>query len=230
MQPAALSPASASTAVRTATERNTAARSDPRTAPCARAATAIRPPRTRAAAETRSRPGRTRLATARTAALRPLERQLAPVGTIAAASPARPTPAAPTRGPLWCPTPIAPRGHGPFHTGSPQPDGPSPGTPSPRPRQWARGHEPGRIRIAGQRRPRPDPPQLAAMMDNVAVFVEDEPDPATPELLGLYEGTPSPSAASGTPASSPIGSSSTAAPPCACARPGNSPSPRSAPP
>ncbi|MGC0317270.1 putative Zn-dependent protease with MMP-like domain [Kitasatospora acidiphila] len=34
------------------------------------------------------------------------------------------------------------------------------------------------------------PPQLAAMMDNVAVFVEDEPDPATPELLGLYEGTP----------------------------------------
>ncbi|PYC83816.1 hypothetical protein C7C46_08370 [Streptomyces tateyamensis] len=34
------------------------------------------------------------------------------------------------------------------------------------------------------------PPQLAAMMDNVAVFVEDEPDPATPDLLGLYEGTP----------------------------------------
>ncbi|MEV7025165.1 metallopeptidase family protein [Kitasatospora sp. NPDC093558] len=34
------------------------------------------------------------------------------------------------------------------------------------------------------------PPQLAAMMDNVAVFVEDEPDPADPELLGLYEGTP----------------------------------------
>ncbi len=34
------------------------------------------------------------------------------------------------------------------------------------------------------------PPQLAAMMDNVAVFVEEEPDPADPELLGLYEGTP----------------------------------------
>ncbi|MFI6153897.1 metallopeptidase family protein [Kitasatospora sp. NPDC051170] len=35
------------------------------------------------------------------------------------------------------------------------------------------------------------PPQLAAMMDNVAVFVEDEPeDPGDPELLGLYEGTP----------------------------------------
>ncbi|MFE7524506.1 metallopeptidase family protein [Kitasatospora sp. NPDC057542] len=34
------------------------------------------------------------------------------------------------------------------------------------------------------------PPQLAAMMDNVAIFVEDEPDPSDPELLGLYEGTP----------------------------------------
>ncbi|MFJ1796128.1 metallopeptidase family protein [Kitasatospora griseola] len=34
------------------------------------------------------------------------------------------------------------------------------------------------------------PPQLAAMMDNVAVFVEDEPDPGTPDLLGLYEGIP----------------------------------------
>ncbi|MGK4582294.1 metallopeptidase family protein [Kitasatospora sp. HPMI-4] len=34
------------------------------------------------------------------------------------------------------------------------------------------------------------PPQLAAMMDNVAVFVEDEPDPDHPDLLGLYEGTP----------------------------------------
>ncbi len=34
------------------------------------------------------------------------------------------------------------------------------------------------------------PSKLAAMMDNVAVFVEDEPDPADPELLGLYEGTP----------------------------------------
>ncbi|MER7583710.1 metallopeptidase family protein, partial [Kitasatospora sp. NPDC097691] len=34
------------------------------------------------------------------------------------------------------------------------------------------------------------PPQLAAMMDNVAIFVEDEPEPSDPELLGLYEGTP----------------------------------------
>ena len=34
------------------------------------------------------------------------------------------------------------------------------------------------------------PPNLAAMMDNVAVFVEDEPDSTTPDLLGLYEGTP----------------------------------------
>lgn len=34
------------------------------------------------------------------------------------------------------------------------------------------------------------PPKLAAMMDNVAVFVEDEPDPSSPDLLGLYEGTP----------------------------------------
>jgi predicted Zn-dependent protease with MMP-like domain len=37
------------------------------------------------------------------------------------------------------------------------------------------------------------PPELARVMDNVAVFVEDEPDPsATHEagLLGLYEGTP----------------------------------------
>jgi predicted Zn-dependent protease with MMP-like domain len=34
------------------------------------------------------------------------------------------------------------------------------------------------------------PPELAKLMDNVAVFVEDEPDPADPELLGLYEGIP----------------------------------------
>lgn len=34
------------------------------------------------------------------------------------------------------------------------------------------------------------PPELARVMDNVAVFVEDEPDPGDPELLGLYEGTP----------------------------------------
>jgi Uncharacterized protein conserved in bacteria len=34
------------------------------------------------------------------------------------------------------------------------------------------------------------PDQLAKMMDNVAVFVEEEPNPGDPELLGLYEGTP----------------------------------------
>jgi len=34
------------------------------------------------------------------------------------------------------------------------------------------------------------PAELAALMDNVAVFVEDEPAPDDPDLLGLYEGTP----------------------------------------
>ena len=34
------------------------------------------------------------------------------------------------------------------------------------------------------------PPELMRLLDNVAVFVEDEPDPSDPELLGLYEGTP----------------------------------------
>jgi predicted Zn-dependent protease with MMP-like domain len=34
------------------------------------------------------------------------------------------------------------------------------------------------------------PPELAGLMDNVAVFAEDEPDPAGPEVLGRYEGTP----------------------------------------
>jgi predicted Zn-dependent protease with MMP-like domain len=34
------------------------------------------------------------------------------------------------------------------------------------------------------------PPELAALMDNVAVFVEDEPPPDEPDLLGWYEGTP----------------------------------------
>ncbi|WP_382465568.1 metallopeptidase family protein [Streptomyces noursei] len=34
------------------------------------------------------------------------------------------------------------------------------------------------------------PPELTRLMDNVAVFVEDEPDPSDPELLGLYVGTP----------------------------------------
>lgn len=34
------------------------------------------------------------------------------------------------------------------------------------------------------------PPELARLMDNVAVFVEDEPPAGDPELLGWYEGTP----------------------------------------
>ncbi|MFC8276174.1 metallopeptidase family protein [Streptomyces sp. NPDC057271] len=34
------------------------------------------------------------------------------------------------------------------------------------------------------------PPDLTRIMDNVAVFVEDEPPADDPELLGLYEGTP----------------------------------------
>ncbi len=34
------------------------------------------------------------------------------------------------------------------------------------------------------------PPELTRLMDNVAVFVEDEPPSHDPELLGLYEGTP----------------------------------------
>lgn len=34
------------------------------------------------------------------------------------------------------------------------------------------------------------PEELAAMMDNVVVLVEDEAPPESPGLLGLYEGTP----------------------------------------
>ena len=34
------------------------------------------------------------------------------------------------------------------------------------------------------------PEELAAMMDNVVVLVEDEAPPDEPDLLGLYEGTP----------------------------------------
>ncbi|MET7639101.1 metallopeptidase family protein [Streptomyces sp. NPDC005438] len=34
------------------------------------------------------------------------------------------------------------------------------------------------------------PPELTRLMDNVAIFVEGEPPPEDPELLGLYEGTP----------------------------------------
>lgn len=34
------------------------------------------------------------------------------------------------------------------------------------------------------------PPELAELMDNVAVFVEDDAPPEDPDLLGLYDGTP----------------------------------------
>jgi predicted Zn-dependent protease with MMP-like domain len=34
------------------------------------------------------------------------------------------------------------------------------------------------------------PEELARMMDNVVVLVEDEPPPGEGDLLGLYEGTP----------------------------------------
>jgi predicted Zn-dependent protease with MMP-like domain len=34
------------------------------------------------------------------------------------------------------------------------------------------------------------PPELADLMDNVVIFVDDEAPPEDPELLGLYEGVP----------------------------------------
>jgi predicted Zn-dependent protease with MMP-like domain len=34
------------------------------------------------------------------------------------------------------------------------------------------------------------PEDLAALIDNVVVLVEDDPPPGQPNLLGLYEGTP----------------------------------------
>ena len=34
------------------------------------------------------------------------------------------------------------------------------------------------------------PPELMAMLDNVAFFVEAEPSADDPDLLGIYEGTP----------------------------------------
>jgi predicted Zn-dependent protease with MMP-like domain len=34
------------------------------------------------------------------------------------------------------------------------------------------------------------PPDLADLMDNVVVLVEDDPPPGDPGLLGLYDGTP----------------------------------------
>ncbi|TCC19410.1 metallopeptidase family protein [Kribbella speibonae] len=34
------------------------------------------------------------------------------------------------------------------------------------------------------------PPELTQLIDNVAVFVEDEPPASDPDLLGIYEGIP----------------------------------------
>ena len=34
------------------------------------------------------------------------------------------------------------------------------------------------------------PPELAVLVDNVVVLVEDEAPPEDPDLLGLYDGTP----------------------------------------
>ena len=34
------------------------------------------------------------------------------------------------------------------------------------------------------------PPELTRLMDNVAIFVEDEPPADDPNLLGIYEGIP----------------------------------------
>src|SRR5215467_15314520 len=34
------------------------------------------------------------------------------------------------------------------------------------------------------------PPELADLMDNVAVFVEDDPPEGDPHLLGVYDGLP----------------------------------------
>jgi len=36
------------------------------------------------------------------------------------------------------------------------------------------------------------PPDLTALMNNVAVFVEDEPPADDPDLLGVYDGVPLP--------------------------------------
>ena len=34
------------------------------------------------------------------------------------------------------------------------------------------------------------PPELAGLMTNIVVLVEDDPPPDDPDLLGLYDGTP----------------------------------------
>lgn len=61
------------------------------------------------------------------------------------------------------------------------------------------------------------PPELTRLMDNVAVFVEDEPPADDPELLGLYEGTPLTDRGSGTRGCCRIASRSTGGRRCGCA-------------
>jgi predicted Zn-dependent protease with MMP-like domain len=60
--------------------------------------------------------------------------------------------------------------------------------------EWTRdlsgGDERGGVRRGGRRRPRPHPEELARLMSNVAVLVDEEPPPQEPDLLGLYEGVP----------------------------------------
>jgi predicted Zn-dependent protease with MMP-like domain len=34
------------------------------------------------------------------------------------------------------------------------------------------------------------PPELLRLMDNVVIFIEDEPPPQDPDLLGVYDGIP----------------------------------------
>ena len=34
------------------------------------------------------------------------------------------------------------------------------------------------------------PPELLRLMDNVVIFIEDEPPPEDPDLLGVYDGIP----------------------------------------
>jgi len=34
------------------------------------------------------------------------------------------------------------------------------------------------------------PPELLRLMDNVVIFIEDEPPPEDPDLLGIYDGVP----------------------------------------
>jgi predicted Zn-dependent protease with MMP-like domain len=62
----------------------------------------------------------------------------------------------------------------------------------------ARGHYPGQViemsradfEVLVSQALDEVPPELAALVDNVAVFVEDDPPASGPDLLGIYEGIP----------------------------------------